>query len=420
VALGLCERGADVSTPAWVDKEGAVLPLVLAVRFREAALCRCILAQQQTGHTPDEAAALGMLELLDHARNRGWSVAVSRSLLVLPAGGGSRHAFDAEVMRSALAASAPLRRLHDNALAARGPRGLIVRAADATAAIEAWALPTAAVLAARLGGGDSAARARDAHNRTALHLAALDGWTSVISLLRSAAAPMGGEPQRCGGDASACAEDVKRYLPSALALATDLFGRTALHLARGRAVAAAVLNATAPTDRAALLAVRDATGAVRADYEAEVAEADGSRSFAVDDNFDDEFDSGGWDRTVLAEAATDCQFDAVNASALTAARFASHYMLRSRPLLIRQAIPATSGAWPTPVHPSSPPLPRSSSRRSHERRPEWSGAVRVLRSVAAGAAQGRAPGLGGGGREAGGGRDPLRLAGPLRSWRRRL
>ena len=83
--------------------------LVIAARFRDAALCRCILAQQQPKPTSGEAAALGMLELLDHSRNRGWSVAVSRSILVLAAGGGERQAFRADVMKSALAVSAPLR-----------------------------------------------------------------------------------------------------------------------------------------------------------------------------------------------------------------------------------------------------------------------------------------------------------------------
>jgi hypothetical protein len=60
----------------------------------------------------------------------------------------------------------------------------------------------------------------------------------------------------------------------------------------------------------------------------------------------DGFDYGGWDPTTLTEVESDdsCQFDSIDASALTAADFTSRYLLRSRPLLIRHAVPAAS-AW---------------------------------------------------------------------------
>lgn len=124
-ALRLCERGVDVSSPVRVDKEGLVPPLVLAARFRDAALCHCILTAQLQ-RPPDitvspattgvaALAAQALLELLDHGRNRGWSIAISRSLLLLPAaagGGGERQAFRADVLQAALGSSAPLRRLY--------------------------------------------------------------------------------------------------------------------------------------------------------------------------------------------------------------------------------------------------------------------------------------------------------------------
>ena len=85
-ARALCERGADA---AGRGRDG-VPPLVLAARFRDAALCRCIVTQQR--QSADQAAAL--LELLDYGRNRGWSVALSRSLIVVPAGGGTQSLGD--------------------------------------------------------------------------------------------------------------------------------------------------------------------------------------------------------------------------------------------------------------------------------------------------------------------------------------
>jgi ankyrin repeat protein len=284
-ARTLCERGVDAAKRG---RDG-VAPLVLAARFRDADLCRCIVTQQQADDHRDQAAAL--LELLDYGRNRGWCVALSRSLMVVPAGGGSRSAFSTDVMMSAMAASEPLRRLHAEAAAATGSAEITVGSQDVAEANEAWVLPTASALltatanpnhnhnASSSSGGSSdsssstmhaadfsAAGSRDAFERTVLHLAALNGWTKVIAMLRTAplnepTVENGSECREQPGQqqqqqqqgqgvaaaAGLCGRATRYYLPSSLALAVDVFGRTALHLAAGRgdsAAAAALLDAT--------------------------------------------------------------------------------------------------------------------------------------------------------------------------------
>ena len=180
----------------------------------------------------------------------------------------------------------------------------------------------------------------------------MDGFTEVISLLRTHS--FGNHGVSSGGGVSKCV----LYLPSALVRQVDLFGRTALHLARGSTVAEALLNATAPgADRSALLAAKDLTGTTcpyaletltdeTADAVTDtdaVLQADTVTS--TDEKRAGSVESGGWDESLLSmhqAAKTGCDFDAIDAAELTASRFSSHYLLRSRPLLIRNAVPI---AW---------------------------------------------------------------------------
>ena len=80
-------------------------------------------------------------------------------------------------MKAALAGAAPLRRLHAQATAAKDPTDLAVPASEVTAAIEDWALPVARALTEHP--SPRFADVRDAYGRSALHLAALEGWASA-------------------------------------------------------------------------------------------------------------------------------------------------------------------------------------------------------------------------------------------------
>jgi hypothetical protein len=352
LALALCYTGVDVSAPVEIQRStGKVAPLVLAARFRDAKLCDCILRRAWN----PSSAAKALLELVNHGRHRGWSVALSRSLILLPAGGGQRKAFLADVMKAALATSEPvrnwlplllclaacslslfvsslqLRRLHDQALAAKDPRKLIVRALDVSEAMEAWSLPTAAVLVSQM--DNLTLLARDSCGRTAVHLAALAGWTRMLSLLRSAASSSGSKKECTDNCRSSTCSPA--YFPREVSLAVDIFGRTALHIAQGNTTAGALLSATAPGDREVLQIVsRDTTGGPWMDY--------GASSSRVVTEAVDTADDGGWDNTVLNNASVGCDFDVVDASRLSASDFASRYLLRSRPLLIRRAMPVSS------------------------------------------------------------------------------
>ncbi len=368
-AQALCERGVDVGR----GRDG-VPPLVYAARFRDASLCRCIVAKHQSSSD----RALALLELLDYGRNRGWSVALSRSLMVVPAGGGSRAAFDTDVMRSAMAASAPLRRLHKAATAARSPAQITVRARDVGEANEAWVLTTAAELLATSPNDNSsslllelvATSSRDAFGRTVLHLAAMNGWPQLIDMLRIPAGPEQSDCRRQqqeqqqqeeeGGEEASFDQvrqcDASGYLPTALALAVDVFGRTALHLAASRGdstVVEVLTNATSPTDRSALLAASDVGGAVHSDYlQINLENSDnstvslGQTTRAKTAGPKTGRDTGGYDPTPLQQAIrSGCQFESVDYNkhpTLTAEQFTSRYLLRSKPLLIRNAV---SDVW---------------------------------------------------------------------------
>eukprot|EP01052_Picozoa_sp_SAG31_P016765 SAG31_NODE_1123_length_9787_cov_5.258877_9_plen_489_part_00 len=292
-AYTLCAKGIGHMAPMEVDNH--LQPLVLAAQFRHAELCDCIRQRQQEQDLIQDVkiAHQALLGLLTYSKNRGWGVAVARSLLLVPAGGGSSKAFQTDALQAALTISAPvrcirvlayqltciriqraslyllplvdqLRRLFDSMRFVSEPSKSYVRTVEVEQALEAWALPTAIALLRNIGNSTYSLRfsdcvistkqrcssCRDALGRTTLHLATLAGWPSMIALQQTnfltnaSQSCMVDDNQSC----SAASSNQTHYLPNTLALAVDVFGRTALHFAqmRGGNLAAAVINATAP------------------------------------------------------------------------------------------------------------------------------------------------------------------------------